>query len=97
MKLLNFEMTGKYTFKATLMKWKSQYKIEGNFSTSLMDYPDEKDAPLYASNLKYSILDKDGKDYMPSLTDNENEEIEDLLNDEVDTHIEENSTTYKKI
>lgn len=97
MKLLEFKMTGKYTFSAILMKWKDQYSIEGTFRTSLQDYPEDKDTPLYASTLTYKIKDKKGQDYMPMLTDNENQEIEDLLNDEVDDHIDSHMTAYKKI
>jgi hypothetical protein len=96
MKLLEFVMTGKYSFKAVLMKWKSKYSIEGTFRTTVQDYPNESEAPLYASTLNFTILDEKGKDYMSQLSDNENQEVEDLLNDEIDSHIESNEKSYRK-
>lgn len=70
------------SFSGIVLKGKEKYKIEGSFRTSHQDYPEDKTAPLYASTIVFKILDSKGKEL--EITESENQEIEESLEEQID-------------
>ncbi len=92
MNIIEFQMTGKYEFEGIVVNFKSKYTIKGNFKTSNQDYPNEK-VPLYASTVNFKLYDKNNK-HFNMLTESEHQELEEILNDKIDEHIEANPKDY---
>lgn len=92
MNITEFNFTGKYNFEGTVVKWKGIFKLAGTFKTSFQDYPEDKTTPLYASTVVFTLTDPQGKIY--DLTEHENQELEEILNDKIDEFLEANSKKY---
>lgn len=91
MNIIDFKLQD-YSFQGTVVNGKKRYQLSGSFKTSHQDYPEEKDAPLYASTVKFKLLDTNGS--VHEITESENQELEEILNDKIDEVIE-SSDKYK--
>ena len=93
MNIIDFKLTGNYGFEGTVLKWKSKYQLKGTFKTSYQDYPEDKTVPLYASTVKFNLVDTKGQPY--ELSESDNQELEEILNDKIDEELESNPNKYK--
>lgn len=93
MNIIDFELTGN-SFTGTVLKGKHRFKLTGTFKTSYEQYPEELDAPLYASTVNFVLTDKQGQ--VHEITEPEHQELEEILDDKIDTVLEANPQNYPR-
>ena len=94
MNIMDFKVT-EYSFTGIVLKGKLRYQLSGTFKTSFQDYPEDKETPLYASTVKFTLLDNQGKIF-DGLTESENQELEEVLDEAIDSILESESEQYSR-